>query len=273
MKLETTQEKIRDYLLGRMPEEELAALDELLVTDGQFYEELLIVEDELIDEYLSNELSPDERKSFETYFLLTPQRREQLHFANTFHNYLISKESESESDHSAEEFQTHSADVPKPPPKKAWYSSFLPIKNPALAYSFMAAMVLIVVGLSWLALRNPATPEPGTVYIATLTPGSTRSLSASNKIIIPAGTGTLELRLELLSNNYASYSVELLGEDRSTVWRADKLQLRSESGTQFVVARVPARLFPAGDYQLKLRAVNSAGKLEDLPSYSFRVVR
>ena len=101
----------------------------------------------------------------------------------------------------------------------------------------------------------------------------TDALSASNKVTIPAGTGTVELRLELLSDNYASYSVELLGEDRSTVWRADKLQLRSESGTQFVVARVPARLFPAGDYQLKLRAVNSAGKLEDLPSYSFRVVR
>jgi hypothetical protein len=79
---------IRQYLLGRVPEAESAELDEQLVSDADFYEELLIAEEELIDQYLAGELIPEERQSFESHFLLTPERHEKLRFGRSFHNYL-----------------------------------------------------------------------------------------------------------------------------------------------------------------------------------------
>lgn len=77
------QERVRLYLLGQVPPDELAPLEERLLTDSPFYEELLIVEDELIDEYLNDELSQAERENFETHFLAPPERRQKVGFART----------------------------------------------------------------------------------------------------------------------------------------------------------------------------------------------
>ena len=271
------QEKIRLYLLGRLPEDELAALDEGLVTDGEFYEELLIVEDELIDQYLSGQLSAAERESFETHFLLTTERHEKLRFANTFQKYVKGIEPAPEPERPIERVVERSADVPEPPPKRKWYSSFLPIQNPVLAYSFMGALVLIVAGVSWLAwknLRNPGTELPGKDYIVELTPGGiTRSGGAEKRITIPAGTSTVELRLESPKDDYKVYSAVLLADDGSEVWRRDNIKPSSESGTSFIAARVPVRSLPPGAYRLKVSGVLRDGKVEDLPGYQFRVIR
>ena len=51
------QETIRQYLLGLLPPEEMSQLEERLLANSAFYEELLIVEDELVDEYFADELA------------------------------------------------------------------------------------------------------------------------------------------------------------------------------------------------------------------------
>ena len=75
------QESLRQYLLGSLPPEEIAALEERLLTDDVFYDELLMVEDELIDQYLSGEQSATERQSFEAHFAVAPERKQKVRFA------------------------------------------------------------------------------------------------------------------------------------------------------------------------------------------------
>ena len=51
------QEGIRRYLLGRASSEDTALVEERFLTDSEFYQELLVVEDELIDQYLAGQLT------------------------------------------------------------------------------------------------------------------------------------------------------------------------------------------------------------------------
>jgi CHAT domain-containing protein len=81
--------KIRRYLLG-----ELAAADEIeeienkLLLDDAFYQSLLVEEEYLIQDYADNNLSAAERGSFETHFLISDERKQQLNFANALRKYV-----------------------------------------------------------------------------------------------------------------------------------------------------------------------------------------
>src|SRR5262245_20740400 len=81
-------EDLRLWLLGLLPDPESRVLEERLITDAEFYEELLIVEDELIDEYIADRLSADERAAFESYFMNSPERQEQFRIANALRSYI-----------------------------------------------------------------------------------------------------------------------------------------------------------------------------------------
>jgi hypothetical protein len=69
------------YLLRELSEEERARIEEQFFADDDFFEQLLAVEDELIDNYARGELPPQERKQFERYFLASPGQRRRVELA------------------------------------------------------------------------------------------------------------------------------------------------------------------------------------------------
>jgi CHAT domain-containing protein/tetratricopeptide (TPR) repeat protein/anti-sigma-K factor RskA len=70
--------RVRSYLLGELAQEEARRLDERLLREEEFVEQVLLIEDELIDDYALGDLSPEERERFEKHFLITPKRRRKL---------------------------------------------------------------------------------------------------------------------------------------------------------------------------------------------------
>jgi hypothetical protein len=64
------------YLLGELPADEEAALDERAFVDDAWREETAAAADDLIDAYLEDRLPADRRGRFETRFLKAPQHRE-----------------------------------------------------------------------------------------------------------------------------------------------------------------------------------------------------
>src|ERR1043166_8772072 len=86
-----TQTRIRSYLLGEADEGERQAVETMILTNDELFEELLVVEDEVIDAYLNQKLNPEVRSRFEKYFLATPERFEQLQFARVFDRYVSSQ--------------------------------------------------------------------------------------------------------------------------------------------------------------------------------------
>lgn len=81
MSLNLDDEKwIKSYLLGELSQEEAQRLEERLLRDDDFVEHMRLTEDELVEDYVRDSLSPHERERFKTYFLSTPRRRRKLMF-------------------------------------------------------------------------------------------------------------------------------------------------------------------------------------------------
>lgn len=86
---ERDRREIRLYLLGLFESEPGAErVEERMLTDEDYFEELTVAEDELIDQYLSGALNPDERRAFEQNFLCSPEHEARLNFARTFNSYV-----------------------------------------------------------------------------------------------------------------------------------------------------------------------------------------
>lgn len=248
---------IRQYLLDLTQHEEQPSVEERLLTDSAFYEELLIAEDELIDEYLAGELSPSEQRNFEGHFPVTAERQQKLRFARALQRYV------------AESPSRKSSGVPTP---KWWHPSiFLSFKNPVASVSLAVAILLLVVGVSRVAVMNWRPQKPrGAAVIVVLTPGLVREGGEIKKISISPDTDAVQLRLALTANEHQSYRVVLLTSQGANVWTGTNLRAEQVAEGKFIVLNLPANILSREDYQAK---VSGQADFEDVASYTFRVSR
>lgn len=63
---------LQQYLLGALPEAERSRVAESYFVEEEFFEELLDVENELLDQYVRGRLSPEDRKRFGAYLIGLP---------------------------------------------------------------------------------------------------------------------------------------------------------------------------------------------------------
>lgn len=88
MKKSDEKAVIRKYLLGNLSDEiKRREIEKRSLADDSFDEELSIAEDELIEDYLDEALSADERERFTRFFLLSRQRREKLELIQNLRKY------------------------------------------------------------------------------------------------------------------------------------------------------------------------------------------
>jgi hypothetical protein len=83
------QQTIRRYLLDDVAPEERRRLEERLLDDGDdFFDQLQLAEWELVDDYVTGNLSEAERARFREAFLSTSERHEQLRFAELLRSHF-----------------------------------------------------------------------------------------------------------------------------------------------------------------------------------------
>ena len=70
--------KLTRYLLGDVSDKERLEIEDRYLSDEEFFDELLVAEDELIDDYVRGRLSRADRDSFESNFLCSPAREERV---------------------------------------------------------------------------------------------------------------------------------------------------------------------------------------------------
>jgi len=88
MNLRQDEEKrVRNYLLGKLSDEDIRQFEERLLRQDDFIEQVLLIEDELIEDYARGTLSENERERFEQHFLTTPKRRRKLMIVRGLKNY------------------------------------------------------------------------------------------------------------------------------------------------------------------------------------------
>jgi anti-sigma factor RsiW len=81
-------ERLVQYLLGELPDEERDQLEAEYLGNSELHDELVAVEDELIYAYVGGRLSPSQSSSFERFFLQTHERRSRVDFARSFTQFL-----------------------------------------------------------------------------------------------------------------------------------------------------------------------------------------
>lgn len=72
--------QIRRFLLGEMPEAERVAFEERFVAADDFFGQVLVAEDELIESYVRGTLAASEKTKFERGFLTAERRRARVAF-------------------------------------------------------------------------------------------------------------------------------------------------------------------------------------------------
>lgn len=263
---------VKLYLLGQLDQTKLAQIEEHLLTSATLYDEILLAEDELTDKYIANELSEEDRRSFETHFLSTPERRQKLRFARVLLRYL-DRESEA-SLPQADQIRMVPDNRSVSPLKAKYKFPFLPIQNPIAAYGLAAVVLVGLIGASWMlwSMLRPATSHSGKVLVATLTPGLVRGEGDQRtNVVIPADVESVQLNLELKADEYPSYRAELLTSDAGSLTLQEDLKSESVAGRKIINFTVPAKLLRRNDYRVRLSGRTAAGSYEPLSSYTFRV--
>ena len=191
--------EIRQYLLGEVTRESrLRRIEEMILTDEAFYEELLVSEDELIDEYVRESLSASERERFESHFLSTPERRRKLKFARALRRYVAgANESEATAEAKAGE---RGAGRERKSPWKRFFS---------LQVSFAAA-ALVLLGVAffvWYAYFRQTDADRGLLALKSAyrdqRPVETRISALENYAPFVATRGGAEAKVDALSRERA----------------------------------------------------------------------
>ena len=136
------EKAIRRYLLGELTEAEQIQLEQQYFSDADIFEQFLVIEDQLIDDYIRGQLGRRDCDRFEKHFLASAKRRERVELARS----LIKTVSRP----SAARAQGSSAPLP------LWQSLLAAARlmSPALRLSFAVVALVLISGLTWLALEH-----------------------------------------------------------------------------------------------------------------------
>jgi hypothetical protein len=308
MRRTTEEVKMRRYLLGDLLEEERVRVEGQYLADPATFEELLATENDLIDAYVRGELSKELRHKFETEYFSTPERREKVEFARTLTQIAsLARQSAPVPEISPWKRVWAALSAQQAIPQWAVVvtafaiagaGSWLMVQNQRLRLDLQQALA----GQAEFrrgedALRkqiaefegNPRDrlhPDQqgsevaqlekpmGSEVTLRLSPGMARDSGGQQKTLALSLTAShLQLQLMLDRDEYKTYEAVLETAQRKEVLRGKALQTHSIGGSTVVAWSLPARSMSSGDYIVRLAGKLPTGSLENVESYSFRVLR
>lgn len=263
---------MRNYLLGILEVDRRTEFEEKILSDPDIYEELLVNEEELIDQYVAGSLSTLEKHQFETHFLITAERQKNLRFGRLLKRYL----------HSPPALAHENVPVPvghaeNIAPANRLFPLFLASfgRGPVLAVSAALVLCLGLIFCYWISARRPAASairqNNSRLMVVTITPGSTRSSGTTERVTVPPKGVDVKLELEVANRSFNKYRSELIRESESLDTQ-DELKVETRGDQHFVPLTIAGDMLSPGDYQVKLSGVLDSGQDEFIDNYSFRVI-
>ncbi len=90
------QSKLRKYILNDISDEARSEIEERLLTDDEYFEEVSMAEENLIQDYADGNLDAKERERFENCFLSSEENRQKVKFARALRKYVNEAENSSQ---------------------------------------------------------------------------------------------------------------------------------------------------------------------------------
>lgn len=288
---------LRQYLLGHVREDEQRALEQRLLTDEDYFHQLLRVEEELTDDYVRGSLDASDHQRFERYFLSSPERRQNVEFARAFHRYLA-------------------AQAQRTSPHPAVFSGWRAMGEIALlcAVIVLAALAVLLfhrntqlqklveqdriqhsqadqrekelsdrleqeqkqsdeLKQDLASLQNSTHPTGSDLVSLVLTPGISRADDQTATVDVRPGIHRLRLELKTEDVGHQSYRAELQNMEGDVVWSNDNLKARGTGDKRFVEFILATGLITRSDYLVALSGTNPSGSFEKISTYHFSVIR
>jgi hypothetical protein len=275
-----TDALLRQFLLGTVEDEERQRIESLFLTDPGTKERLFAAEQELIDEYVEDCLSAEDRERFLSQYADTPAQRRKLRIAKSIKEWAAN--------------QPKTAPVVPEPAIPIWGRLFdwLRVKFSLVIPIAVTAAIVIVIAVVWMNSRRserqrqhfaieqelaqlntpssfsgvpPATPP------LTLKPGSIRSADSQPELTIRRDSPFSEVRLLWMpQEDYPTYkaAVRLPGDDQS--YTIPNLKPENDGG-KVIPVRLPTHMLKRGTYQIELSGVSAGGSTSPAEIYSFTV--
>lgn len=286
--LDEDQSHIKKYLLGELAEGDRQVIEERLMTDRDFSEKVLIVESELIEDYLDGILSEPDQSKFLKYILSTDKQAEKLKLAKALNRYTRVD--------AAANSPPEINPSPQPGPLKRGLSDLFRVKKQIIKFSAAAIIPIILIGATVIfylvrddaieklpplksieqeleklnSEQNPQSESVGFV-IGPLRPGLLRGDGDINKFSIPENESVIQLRLQIGSGEYQSFQAVLQTSENEGLFTLRGLKDRTINGERLVTIYIPAILKP-GDYQLRLSGLTQDDQLIYLGRYNFQIL-
>jgi len=248
---------LRQFLLGQVDDQERQRLESMFVTGALSRERVMAAEQHLMDDFLDDSLTPEDRKRFLAQYGETPAEQRKLRIAQSIHDWAVSPVNTAAGSRWSRLFE------------RIW-------PKPAVVVP-IAAVVLIAIVIGVVALRSrwdqrnlhlamqeelvrlnsPSMLRESSVPPLTLTPGAVRSAEAENEIIPPANAEFVELRLVWTQKErFPSYQATIRRFEEDESFTIPDLQLASGN---VIRLRLPPRYLTRGLYQIEVNGVGASG--------------
>lgn len=239
----------RRYLLGQLTDDEEQKLEERLLIEDDFLQEVELTKDELAQEYASGELTTKERQWLQKNFLASPEGKQRHEFAKTFDNYV--KNAQRQQSTSLIERLRNLFTQPK-----------------FLTAASTAAVAVIAIGV-YLQIQRTPTPRSFANLTVTSSQGTRSTGPGSEVQSVKLREDALKLTLMLPQAVSAgvAYRVEVLSDDNVT-----RTFETSAGDTQSISVQIPAGQLPRGQYVATVSTIDANGNPQRIPgNYNFIV--
>jgi hypothetical protein len=289
---------LRSYLLGSSPAEEQQRVEERLLQDSDYFNELQRMEECLTDEYVRGQIQGIEKERFDSHFLKSAEHREGLEFARLLDRYLSE--------------QDISRNLSLPPAPK-WRAVMVVLASAAIV--LMAASALLFRQVSnlrsalarlqqermvpnarelllsaRLAEQEQAVKELTEEYdylhqfllsggsdivLVSLHPGLVRTGANVRRVVVPAHVQALHLELRLPAIHYRNYSATVETAEGNVVWTAEGLVSHpsSHSGHRVVTLVLPVAPITRSQYLVRLTGTTRSGTTESVATYYLNIIK
>ncbi|HYL98941.1 MAG TPA: hypothetical protein VEZ90_08295 [Blastocatellia bacterium] len=272
---------IESYLRGELGPDDVERVEESILTNDEFFEELEAAEDDLIDEYVAGTLSAQDRTRFEERYFSIPAMRDRVNFAAALARYRAQPSAQTVDDVDFRKAEPRESTLGESTAGKAislesgsggfsrWRSippSTIKLISIAAAFVLVAAAVLLV------KFAFAPGSQAQRKVVASVEPGSLRSGGQLARIEMPGDATVLELRLKLRDADYQKFQAVVVEADESVeVFTSGVLPVES-APDRIVVVDIPASALKPGDYQVELSGIVD-GKPTNADEYNFRLTR
>lgn len=263
-----TDTLLRQYLLRKVDYEERQRIEQLFMTDSLARDRVLAAEQDLIEDYLEDSLTTEDKEIFLSHYARTPEQRRKLRINKSIKHWAVTEAQAT------------------PISSSIWSRSLEPLRSrPAYVVPIaVAILIAIVIACVWVnrkreywaiqkevaQLNTPASLSRNLPEMVSLrlTPVTARS-GEENHVTKHSDIRIVEFYLlTIRKERYSFYRavVQRVGEKEPIV----TTDVEAESGNT-IHFRLPVYILSSGSYRIRLSGIATDGSIGPAEEYTFSV--